>query len=216
MTEPLSIEARGEREIVMTRRFAAPRQLVFDAWTKPALLMRWFGGPREWRLTGCEIDLRVGGAYRFVTTRDDGKQMGWGGLYRGNRRAGAAGVHRGVRRQMVSRRGGCHAAFQRGCGPNDADHDHRTRLPRGARRCVALADGEGGGRELPQAGRIPGVPARVIAASAAWKAKYNQLLERLVCDFDSSRAALLVSTQRCLPSSVSFLARKAGQKGSMP
>jgi uncharacterized protein YndB with AHSA1/START domain len=82
MTEPLSIEARGEREIVMTRGFAAPRQLVFDAWTKPALLMRWFGGPREWRLTGCEVDLRVGGAYRFVTTRDDGKEMGWGGLYR--------------------------------------------------------------------------------------------------------------------------------------
>ena len=76
------IEARGEREIVMTRIFNAPRRLVFDAWTKPELLMRWFGGPREWSLTVCEIDLRVGGAYRFVTTRTDGQEMGWGGVYR--------------------------------------------------------------------------------------------------------------------------------------
>ena len=76
------IEARGAREIVMTRVFNAPRRLVFDAWTKPELLMRWFGGPREWSLTVCEIDLRVGGAYRFVTKRTDGKEMGWGGIYR--------------------------------------------------------------------------------------------------------------------------------------
>jgi uncharacterized protein YndB with AHSA1/START domain len=77
------ITARGEREIVMTRVFDAPRRLVFDAWTKPELLIRWFGGPREWSLTTCEIDLRVGGTYRFVTTRrTDGKEMGWGGVYR--------------------------------------------------------------------------------------------------------------------------------------
>jgi uncharacterized protein YndB with AHSA1/START domain len=82
MAKALRIEARGEREIVMAWRFDAPRRLVFDAWTKPELLMRWFGGPREWKLTFCEIDLRVGGAYRFVTTRDDGNEMGWGGVYR--------------------------------------------------------------------------------------------------------------------------------------
>lgn len=75
------IEARGDREIVMTRLFNAPRRLVFDAWTRAELLMRWFGGPREWSLTVCEIDLRVGGAYRFVTTRTDGREMGWGGVY---------------------------------------------------------------------------------------------------------------------------------------
>ena len=82
MAQQLQIEARGEREIVMAWRFNAPRHLVFDAWTKPALLMRWFGGPREWKLTSCEIDLRVGGTYRFVTTRTDGAEMGWGGVYR--------------------------------------------------------------------------------------------------------------------------------------
>ena len=78
----LKIEARGEREIVMAWRFDAPPRLVFDALTKPELLKRWFGGPREWKLTFCDIDLRVGGAYRFVTTHDDGMEMGWGGIYR--------------------------------------------------------------------------------------------------------------------------------------
>jgi uncharacterized protein YndB with AHSA1/START domain len=82
MSKALKIEARGDREIVMSWVFDAPRRMVFDAWTKPELLMRWFGGPREWKLTVCEIDLRVGGAYRFVTTRTDGKEMGWGGIYR--------------------------------------------------------------------------------------------------------------------------------------
>ena len=82
MSKALKIEARGDREIVMTWVFDAPRRMVFDAWTKPELLMRWFGGPREWKLTTCEIDLRVGGAYRFVTTKNDGTAMGWGGIYR--------------------------------------------------------------------------------------------------------------------------------------
>ena len=82
MAKNLKIEARGEREIVMAWRFDAPRRMVFDAWTKPELLRRWFGGPREWKLTSCDVDLRVGGAYRFVTTRNDGMEMGWGGVYR--------------------------------------------------------------------------------------------------------------------------------------
>jgi uncharacterized protein YndB with AHSA1/START domain len=82
MRKALKIEAKGDREIVMSWVFDAPRRMVFDAWTKPELLMRWFGGPREWKLTTCEIDLRVGGTYRFVTTRTDGKAMGWGGVYR--------------------------------------------------------------------------------------------------------------------------------------
>jgi uncharacterized protein YndB with AHSA1/START domain len=82
MRKTLKVEAKGDREIVMSWVFDAPRRMVFDAWTKPELLMRWFGGPREWKLTTCEIDLRVGGKYRFVTTRTDGKAMGWGGVYR--------------------------------------------------------------------------------------------------------------------------------------
>jgi len=60
----LKITARGDREIVMTRVFDAPRHLVFEAFTKPELLKRWLLGPPGWSMPVCEIDLRVGGRYR--------------------------------------------------------------------------------------------------------------------------------------------------------
>jgi uncharacterized protein YndB with AHSA1/START domain len=79
----LKVAAQGDREIVMTRVFAAPRQLVFDAHTKPELVKRWLLGPDGWSMPICEIDLRVGGAYRYVWRRDkDGSEMGMGGVYR--------------------------------------------------------------------------------------------------------------------------------------
>ena len=79
----LKVTARGDREIVMTRAFNAPRSLVFDAWTKPDLLKRWLLGPPGWAMVVCEVDLKVGGAYRFVWRRDsDGHEMGMGGIYR--------------------------------------------------------------------------------------------------------------------------------------
>lgn len=81
-TGALRVATLGDRDIVMTRVFDAPRTLVFDAWTQPELLKAWFGGPRDWTLEICEIDLRPGGAYRFVTRRSDGTEMGWGGVYR--------------------------------------------------------------------------------------------------------------------------------------
>ena len=80
-TGDLKVEAHGDTEIRMTRTFAAPRRLVFDAWTKPELLKRWLFGPKGWTLTVVDIDLRVGGKYRFVTTHTDGRKMGWGGVY---------------------------------------------------------------------------------------------------------------------------------------
>ena len=79
----LTVEARGDREIVMTRVFHAPRKLVFDAHTKPELVKRWLLGPPGWSMPVCEIDLRVGGKYRYVWRRDkDGKEMGMGGVFR--------------------------------------------------------------------------------------------------------------------------------------
>jgi len=81
--ETLEITTPTEREIVMTRIFDAPRQLVFDAWTKPELVKRWLLGPDGWTMPVCEIDLRVGGKYRWVWRRDsDGTEMGIGGVYR--------------------------------------------------------------------------------------------------------------------------------------
>jgi len=70
-----------DREIVLTRTFGAPRRLVFDAFTKPLLLKRWFG-PRGWSLVVCEVDLRVGSGFRFVLRGPDGRDMGMSGVYR--------------------------------------------------------------------------------------------------------------------------------------
>lgn len=80
-TGTLKIVIQGDREIVMTRVFDAPRELVFDALTKPELLKRWFG-PHGWTLTECEVDLRVGGAWRFFSHGPDGRTMGMRGVYR--------------------------------------------------------------------------------------------------------------------------------------
>ena len=79
----LTIAARGATEIVVARVFDAPRTLVFDAYTKPAYLKRWLGVWGSWELAVCEMDLRVGGAYRWVW-RDtaSGNEMGVGGVIR--------------------------------------------------------------------------------------------------------------------------------------
>ena len=79
----LQIKAHADREIVLTRSFDAPRNLVFDAFTKPELVKQWMLGPPGWTMPVCEIDLRVGGKYRYVWRRDaDGSEMGCGGIYR--------------------------------------------------------------------------------------------------------------------------------------
>src|SRR5262249_31444378 len=60
-----------------------PRHLVFDAFTKPELVRQWLLGPPGWSMPLCEIDLRVGGKFRYLWRRDkDGQEMGMGGVYR--------------------------------------------------------------------------------------------------------------------------------------
>jgi len=81
-TATLKVTTPTDREIVMTRVFDAPRELVFEAWTRPDLLKRWLYGPEEWPLVVCEIDLRVGGALRFVWRHCDGSDMEMSGVYR--------------------------------------------------------------------------------------------------------------------------------------
>ena len=81
-TGTLQVTTPTEREIAMTRVFDAPRSLVFDAWTKPELLTRWLGVRAGWSLAVCEVDLKVGGAYRYVWRGPDGTEMGMGGVYR--------------------------------------------------------------------------------------------------------------------------------------
>lgn len=72
----------SDRELVMARVFDAPRRLVFDAWTSPEHLPHWMLGPSGWTMPVCEIDLRPGGAYRYVWRRSDGTEMGMGGVYK--------------------------------------------------------------------------------------------------------------------------------------
>jgi len=81
-TETLQVATPSDREIAMTRVFDAPRRLVFDAWTKPELLRRWLGVRAGWTMVVCEVDLKVGGGFRFVLRGPDGRDMGMRGVYR--------------------------------------------------------------------------------------------------------------------------------------
>jgi uncharacterized protein YndB with AHSA1/START domain len=82
MKNTMKIATVGEREVVITRAFDAPRSLVWDAHTKPELLKRWLTGPPGWTFAVCEMDLRVGGKYRWVWRGPDGTEMGMGGVHR--------------------------------------------------------------------------------------------------------------------------------------
>jgi uncharacterized protein YndB with AHSA1/START domain len=77
----LKVTTPSDREIVMTRVFDAPRRLVYEAYTKPELLKRWLGVHNGWILAVCEIDLKVGGTYRYVWRGPDGMEMGMRGVY---------------------------------------------------------------------------------------------------------------------------------------
>jgi uncharacterized protein YndB with AHSA1/START domain len=68
----LKLEPRGDREIVATRTFNAPRDLVFDAFTKPELVKRWMLGSEGWSMPVCTIDFRVGGKGRYEWKSPDG------------------------------------------------------------------------------------------------------------------------------------------------
>ncbi|MFO0847257.1 MAG: SRPBCC family protein [Gemmataceae bacterium] len=117
----LTVTTPTDREIVMTRAFAAPRSAVFDAMTNPELLKRWMLGPPGWAMTVCEIDLRAGGRFRHVWRKDDGTEMAM------------SGVHREVSPERVVRT----ETFEFGCGPQAceqvatmtlAEQDGRTLL----------------------------------------------------------------------------------------
>jgi len=77
----LQVRPQGDREVVITRAFAAPRELVFDCMTVPALMKRWRMAPPRWTVLKVESDPRVGGHWRFEMRSDDGEVMGFGGTY---------------------------------------------------------------------------------------------------------------------------------------
>lgn len=78
----LSVTTPSDRLVKVSRTFAAPRRLVFDAFTKPELVKRWLYGPDEWPMVDCAIDLRVGGRLRYVWRHRDKGEMGLSGVFR--------------------------------------------------------------------------------------------------------------------------------------
>jgi len=75
-----------DTQILITREFAAPRHLVYRAWTEPELIKRWWSGDRG-EVTSVEVDLRVGGRWRYVMvvrcgSEFDGSEVGFHGEYR--------------------------------------------------------------------------------------------------------------------------------------
>ena len=81
--QTFKLSTPSDREILVERDFDAPRALVFDAFTRPDLVRRWLLGPDGWTMPVCPIDLRVGGAYRYVWRKEStGAEMGMGGTFR--------------------------------------------------------------------------------------------------------------------------------------
>lgn len=81
MPKPAEVTSPSDREVRVTRTFDAPRQLVWDAHTKPELVPRWQGYD-GWDMPVCDMDVRVGGTYRWQwKSREDGQQFGFFGTY---------------------------------------------------------------------------------------------------------------------------------------
>lgn len=76
-----TLELPSDREILITRSFAAPASLVFDAITKPELIRRWWAPRSRGEMLVCEVDLRVGGRWRFVMRASKGQEVGFSGEF---------------------------------------------------------------------------------------------------------------------------------------
>lgn len=72
----------SDTQVAIARAFAAPRRLVFEAWTNPTYIRQWMLGPPGWTMPVCELDLRPGGAWRYVWRQEDGAEMEMTGLVR--------------------------------------------------------------------------------------------------------------------------------------
>lgn len=77
-----SMELRSDREIIISRTFNGPARIVFDAWTRPELVKRWWA-PKSHCVTlvTCDADVRLGGGYRYVLRTEKGEEFGFSGKY---------------------------------------------------------------------------------------------------------------------------------------
>jgi uncharacterized protein YndB with AHSA1/START domain len=77
-----AMELRGDTDIVISRTFRAPARIVFEAWTKPELVRRWWAPKcREVELVECTADVRANGKYRYVLSHH-GNELAFSGTYR--------------------------------------------------------------------------------------------------------------------------------------
>ena len=81
MLNKLIVTTPTDLEIVMTRDFNAPRDLVWEAMSKPELIKRWLFGPPGWEMTLCDDDLKTGGKFRWAWRGPDGVEMAMHGTY---------------------------------------------------------------------------------------------------------------------------------------
>jgi uncharacterized protein YndB with AHSA1/START domain len=83
MPKPAEVTLPSDREVCVVRSFNAPRKMVWDAHTKPELIRKWMFGLPGWTMPVCEMDVRVGGSFRWRwRNQADGKEMGFFGDFR--------------------------------------------------------------------------------------------------------------------------------------
>jgi uncharacterized protein YndB with AHSA1/START domain len=83
MIDKAEVTLPSDHEVQVMRSFRAPRALVYRAHTEPELIRQWMLGPPGWVMPVCEIDVRVGGAYRWRwRSENDGKEFGFSGTFR--------------------------------------------------------------------------------------------------------------------------------------
>ena len=82
MSHKTEFTTPSDREVAAIRRFDAPRELVWDCFTRPEHIRRWMTGPDGWSMPECHVDLRVGGKWHFVWQKEGGDRMEMTGEYR--------------------------------------------------------------------------------------------------------------------------------------
>lgn len=143
-----------DEQILITRAFNAPKRLVYKAYTTPELVKRWWSADMG-ETTVVEIDLRVGGSWRYVMRTPDGSEVGFHGEYREivpNERMDR--LNRGLRGDARGG-GGQHRNVYRGKGAHNPHHPRAAHQQGTPRRAPELRDGGryAEGAELPRAGR---------------------------------------------------------------
>jgi uncharacterized protein YndB with AHSA1/START domain len=138
-----SVSAPAEREIVLTRIFDAPRALVFKAWTDPKLMVQWWG-PRGFTNPVCELDVRVGGAWRIVMRTPDGMEYPCDGVSRGREtRKARFHQHCAGQGQQSRHRRPHHRYLRRARRQDDTYSAHARYRRRRLRRRLPPWDGDG-------------------------------------------------------------------------